>query len=68
MCEAAEAPVVKTSAVCTSALACAGGIPIASIADVEMTPNAMPSAPSIICAKKPMTSSRKNSVVIGCRP
>ena len=47
MCEAADAPVVKISAVCTIALACAGGMPIDSIAVVEMTPNAMPSAPSI---------------------
>ena len=64
MCEAADAPVVKTSAVCTSALACAGGIPIASIAEVEMTPNAMPSAPSTICAANPIASSNQNSSVM----
>jgi hypothetical protein len=39
--------VVKISAVCATALACAGGSPKASIAELETTPNAMPSAPSI---------------------
>jgi hypothetical protein len=29
------------------ALACATGTPIVSMADVEITPNAMPSAPSM---------------------
>jgi hypothetical protein len=38
MCEAAEAPVVKTSAVWTSALACAGGSPSASMAVFASTP------------------------------
>ena len=39
-------PVVTTSAACTLALAAAGGTPMNSSTDVEMTPNAMPSAPS----------------------
>ena len=56
-CEPADAPVVKISAVCTIALACAGGMPIDSIAVVEITPNAMPSAPSTSCARKPIAPS-----------
>src|SRR4051794_9538818 len=63
MCEAADAPVVKISAVCTTALACAGGMPSASIADVDTTPNAMPSAPSTNCAAKPMATSASSSGV-----
>src|SRR5215813_11102729 len=63
MCEAAEAPVVKTSAVWTSALACAGGSPMLSIAVFVRTPYAMPSAPSTNCATNPIPSSSANSVV-----
>ena len=33
-----EAPVVKVSAVCTAALAVAGGMPTLSSTEVEMTP------------------------------
>ena len=58
-CEPADAPVVKISAVCTIALACAGGRPIESIAVVQITPNAMPSAPSTSCARKPTTPSSR---------
>jgi hypothetical protein len=56
--------VVKTSAVWTSALACAGGRPMVSIAAFDSTPYAMPSVPSTICATKPIASSSTNSVVI----
>src|SRR2546423_5592646 len=64
MCEPADAAVVKISAVCTSALACAGGMPIESIAVVEMTPNAIPSAPATSCARKPIAPSKTYSVTI----
>jgi len=47
ICDTAEAAVVKTSAVWTMALACATGTPIVSMAEVEITPKAIPSAPSI---------------------
>src|SRR6266480_6429144 len=63
MCEAAEALVVKTSAVWTSALAGAGGRPMLSIAVFASTPYAMPSAPSTSCATNPIPSSSANSVV-----
>src|SRR6186997_778851 len=53
MCDAAEALVVKISAVWTSALACAGGRPNASKAVFERTPKAMPRAPSTSCAPNP---------------
>jgi hypothetical protein len=53
MWDAADALVVKTSAVWTSALACAGGKPIVSKAVFESTPKAMPSAPSTSCAPNP---------------
>src|SRR6476659_7743600 len=68
MCEAAEAPVVKTSAVWTSALACAGGRPMLSIAVFASTPYAMPSAPSTNCATNPIPSSSANSVVANICP
>src|SRR5215471_13895160 len=57
MCEAADALVVKISAVCTSALACAGGSPSASIA-------ALASTPSTSCATKPMANNSMNSMLI----
>src|SRR5205085_5126158 len=60
-CEPADPAVVKISAVCTSALACAGGMPIDSIAVVEITPNATPSAPSTSCAAKPIAPSNRYS-------
>jgi len=41
-----ETAVVAISTVCTPAEAAAGGTPSATRAVVEMTPNAMPSAPS----------------------
>src|SRR5262245_29356996 len=63
MCEAADAPVVNTSAVCTSALACAGAMSNASSAVFERTPYAMPSVPSTNCAAKPIASSRRNSAI-----
>ena len=53
MCDAAEALVVKISAVWTRALACAGGRPIASKAVFDKTPKAMPSEPSTSCAPNP---------------
>src|ERR1051325_617624 len=68
MCEAAEPAVVKISAVCTIALACAGGIPIDSMAVVEIIPNAIPSAPSTSCAANPIRPSRIKSVSTGRPP
>src|SRR5262245_19363727 len=53
MCEAADALVVKISEVWTSALAWAGGRPIASKAVFDRTPKAMPRAPSTSCAPNP---------------
>jgi hypothetical protein len=52
-CEIAEAPVVKHSAACTVALAVAGGTPSDSSSVVAVTPYAMPSEPSTICAANP---------------
>ncbi len=55
-----ETPVVKHSARCTPADAVAGGTPSTLTSSVvEITPNAMPSAPSTICARKP--TARKGS-------
>src|SRR5262245_54305530 len=50
---AADAAVVKLSTACTPADAAAGVTPRLSRSVLEMTPNAMPSAPSTSCAKKP---------------
>jgi hypothetical protein len=58
--------VVKISAVWISALACAGGRPMVSIAAFASTPYAMPSVPSTNCATKPIASSSTNSVVTQC--
>jgi hypothetical protein len=44
----ADTPVVKLSTVCTLAEAAAGGTPMLTSRVEEITPNAMPSAPSII--------------------
>ena len=52
---APDAPVVNTSTRCTLAEAAAGGTPITPTSKVWlMTPNAIPSAQSTICAAKPM--------------
>ena len=48
-----EAPVVKTSTAWTLAEAAAGGTPRLISRVLEITPNAMPSAPSTSCAAKP---------------
>src|SRR5687767_13990582 len=61
--EAPEDTVVKISVTCVTALAVAGGTPKASMAVVEMTPNAMPCAPSTICAQKPMMMKTTMSVI-----
>ena len=49
-----DTAVVKVSAVWTPAEAAAGGTPMMSSKVLEIWPNAMPSAPSIICAAKPI--------------
>ena len=51
--EAPDAAVAKTSATWVMALALAAGTPKASIEVVAIRPNAVPSAPSTICAQKP---------------
>ena len=43
MLDAPDAAVVKISAICTMALACAGAVPKLSMTVVAVTPNAMPS-------------------------
>ena len=48
-----DTPVVNISTVWTAADALAGGIPMPTSKEVEMTPNAIPSAPSISWAAKP---------------
>ena len=68
-----DAPVVKVSTKCTLADARAGGTPITLTSKVEqITPKAMPSAPSINCAAKPIrmkgamscqSSDEKNSTI-----
>src|SRR5882672_4903159 len=50
------------------ALACAGGKPNDSSAVVEMTPNAMPRAPSTSCAAKPIAPSSRKSMSIRSPP
>ena len=52
-CDAPDAAVVKISAICTMALACAGAVPKLSMTVVAVTPNAMPSAPSTSWASNP---------------
>ena len=48
-----EAPVVNTSTAWTLAEAAAGGTPRLTSRVLEITPNAMPSAPSTSCAANP---------------
>jgi hypothetical protein len=56
-----ETAVVKVSTAWTPAEADAGGTPSESSKVFEMTPNAMPSAPSTICAAKP-TAAKASSI------
>ncbi len=51
-----ETAVVKVSTAWTPADAAAGGTPSESRSVFEITPNAIPSAPSTICAAKPMAA------------
>ena len=60
VCDAADTATVPTSARCTVAEATAGAEPIASRSVVDETPYAMPSAPSISCAPKPMRPIRRS--------
>ena len=55
---------VKTSAVCTAALAWAGEMPRVNNAVVEISPNAIPSAPSTSWARNPTTTRATNSELI----
>ncbi|GAA4776412.1 hypothetical protein GCM10023351_21320 [Microbacterium gilvum] len=70
-CEMPEASVVPISARCTDALAAAGAAPIVSSSVVDVTPYAMPRAPSTSWAAKPITA-RRTSVcmptTLGCSP
>ncbi len=54
---------VNTSAVWMAALACAGGMPMASITDDDTRPNAMPSAPSTSWAPRPMRMNHQNALL-----
>jgi hypothetical protein len=49
---------------CTVALVTAGVMPKLSSSDVEITPNAMPSAPSTSCANPPIRKKTMISCVI----
>jgi hypothetical protein len=64
-CDNPEAPVVNTSAACTLALAVAGGIPRLRRTVVEISPYAIPIAPSTIWAAKPMATNRRRSDTLG---
>ena len=56
-----DTAVVKVSAVWTPAEAAAGGTPMTSSKVLEICPNAMPSAPSTICAAKPIRMKGKRT-------
>jgi hypothetical protein len=60
MCDAPEMAVVTASAAWMLALAMAGDTPMAIRLELADTPNAMPSAPSTICAAKPIATKTKN--------
>jgi len=64
ICDKPETPVVKTSAVCTLAETIAGGTPIVSNSVEQLTPYAIPNAPSIICAVNPAKTNNTNSLSI----
>jgi hypothetical protein len=64
-CDNPEAPVVNTSAACTLALAVAGGIPRLRRTVVEISPYAIPIAPSTIWAAKPMATNNRRSDTFG---
>ena len=60
---------VKSSVTWVIALAAAGATPKASRLVVQRTPNAMPSAPSTICAKNPIKMKTKSwSGIVGTLP
>ncbi len=58
--EKPETSVVPHSARCTDADAVAGARPVESNSVVEVTPYAMPSEPSTICAASPTTAKIKS--------
>ena len=60
-----ETAVVKVSAVWTPAEAAAGGTPMLSSMVLEIWPNAMPSAPSTICAANPISDEGQQDGRIG---
>ncbi len=60
-CDVPDTAVVNVSAACTQALVVAGGTPRLSMTDEEMTPYAMPMAPSTICAAKPTATNNSRS-------
>ena len=53
---------VNVSAVCTPADAAAGGTPMLISKVLEICPNAMPSAPSTICAAKPIATKGRRTL------
>jgi hypothetical protein len=60
-----DTAVVKVSAVWTPADAAAGGTPMLISKVLEICPNAMPSAPSTICAAKPISDERQQDRWVG---
>ncbi len=65
-CESPDTPVVTTSAACTLALANFGGTPRLSSTVVAVTPYAIPSAPSIICARNPTIANQRMDSIDSC--